>query len=232
MTFIKGRQIIDATRIPSECVDTRVKGDDPGIMCKLDIEKAYDHVNWGFRILKQMGFGEKWLKWIDYCIKTVRFSILVNREPAGFFPSERGLRQGDPLSPFLFIVAMEGYNSMMRVVIQNNWLKGFKVSNSSGREMQICYLLYADDTIIFCDAKAEQVALIRMTLVVFEAVSGLSVNWRKNNIFPIKEVPQLQSLARISGCKVEQFPTTYLGMPLGHKHKELEIWDGIIEKTE
>jgi len=59
MAFIKGRQIIDATLIASECVDTRVKGDDPGIMCKLDIEKAYDHVNWGFliMILKQMGFG-------------------------------------------------------------------------------------------------------------------------------------------------------------------------------
>ena len=99
---------------------------------QLDIEKAYDHVNWGFlkMILKQMGFGDKWLKWIDYCIKTVRFSILVNGEPVGFFPSERGLRQGDSLSPFLFILAMEGYNSMMRVATQNNWLKGFKVRNS------------------------------------------------------------------------------------------------------
>ena len=111
---------------------------------------------------------------------------------------------------------MEGYNSMTRVATQNNWLKGFKVRNSSGREMQICHLLYADDTIIFCEAKAEQVAIIRMTLVVFEAVSHFSVNWRKSSIFPIKEVPQLQSLARILGCKVEHLPTTYLGMPFGH----------------
>ena len=133
---------------------------------QLDIEKAYDHVNWGFlkMILKQMGFGDKWLKWIDYCIKTVRFSILVNGETVGFFLSERGLRQGDSLSPFLFILAMEGYNSMTRVATQNNWLKGFKVRNCSGREMQICHLLYADDTIIFCESMAEQVAFIRMTL--------------------------------------------------------------------
>ena len=121
---------------------------------------------------------------------------------------------------------------MMRVATQNNWLKGFKVRNCSGREMQICHLLYADDTIILCEAKAEQVVFIRMTLVVFEAVSCLSVSWRKSSIFPIKEVTQLQILARILECKVEHLPTTYLGMPLRHNHKELEIQDGIIEKTE
>lgn len=67
--------------------------------------------------------------------------------------------------------------------------------------MQICHLIYADDTITSSEAKAEQVAFIRVTLVVFEAVSGLSINWRKSSIFPIKEVPQLQSLARILGVK-------------------------------
>lgn len=69
-----------------------------------------------------MGFGEKWLKSIDYCIQIVRLSILINGEPACFLPSERGLKQGDPLSPFLFILAMEGYSSMMRVAIQNSWM--------------------------------------------------------------------------------------------------------------
>lgn len=87
MTFIKGRQIMDAAFIANECVDTRLRGEVPGIMCKLDIEKAYDHVNWDFllNILRQMGFGERWLKWIDFCIKIVRFSTLVNGELVGFF---------------------------------------------------------------------------------------------------------------------------------------------------
>lgn len=162
MAFIKGRQIMDAALIASECVDTRIRGVDPGVMCKLDIEKAYDHVNWEFliNILRQMGFGERWLKWIEVCIKTVRFSILRNGEPAGFFPSERGLRQGDPLSPFLFILVMEGLDSMMRVAIQNSWLQGFKIGSSSGVDMQICHLLYADDTVIFCEAKEEQIRIV------------------------------------------------------------------------
>ena len=77
MAFIKGRHIMDAALIASECVDIRLTGVDSGVMCKLDIEKAYDHVNWEFllNMLKQMGFGERWLRWIEVCIKSVRFSI-------------------------------------------------------------------------------------------------------------------------------------------------------------
>ena len=70
-------------------------------MCKLDIEKAYDHVCWKFllAVLKKMGFGERWIKWIEWCISTVRYSVLINGSPSGFFQSSRGLRQGDPPIP-------------------------------------------------------------------------------------------------------------------------------------
>ena len=129
MAFIKGRQIMDVALLASEFIDARRKNGIPGIMCKLDIQKAYDHVNWDYllNILRQMGFGDKWVKWMEVCIKTVRFSVLVNGEPIGFFASERGLRQGDPLSPFLFILAMEGFDSMMRTAIQKRWISGFQM---------------------------------------------------------------------------------------------------------
>lgn len=146
-------------------VDSRLRGEALGIMCKLDIEKAYDHVNWKFllKVLAEMRFGERWMRWVGFCIKTVRFSILINGEPARFFPLEKGLRQGDPLSPFLFILTMEGYNNMMRIAVQNRWIKGFIIGRLSGEEMQVCPLAY-----------------IRLIRVVFEAVSGLAVNWRKS----------------------------------------------------
>ena len=76
-----------------------------------------------------MGFGSKWLKWIEVCIKTVRFSILVNGVLVSLFASERGLRQGDPLSPFLFILAMEGFDSMVRIATQSRWIKGFQIGD-------------------------------------------------------------------------------------------------------
>ncbi|WMV10716.1 hypothetical protein MTR67_004101 [Solanum verrucosum] len=94
------------------------------------------------------------------------------------------------------------------------------------------FMMFRYDTVIFCDAKAEQVCFIRIILVIFEAVSGLSVNWRKSSMFQVKEVANVQCLANILSCKIENLPTTYLGMPLGNNHKELEIWDGIVEKTE
>ncbi|WMV54059.1 hypothetical protein MTR67_047444 [Solanum verrucosum] len=116
---------------------------------------------------------------------------------------------------------------MMRIAIHNNWLKGFRIGEGS---LEICHLLYADDTIIFCEATVEQVTYVRVILVVFEVVSGLKVNWRKSNIFPIKEVTNVQSMASVLGCEVGMLPTVYLGMPLGRKYKEVEIWDNIIER--
>ena len=79
------------------------------MICKFDIEKAFDSINWQFLMMtmRRMGFGPKWTSWIWQCITTARFSILVNGVPPGFFPSSKGLRQGDLLSPYLFILGME-----------------------------------------------------------------------------------------------------------------------------
>ncbi|WMV31952.1 hypothetical protein MTR67_025337 [Solanum verrucosum] len=218
----------------NECVDSRTRSNAPGILCKLDIQKAYDHLNWQFlwETLDKRGFGGRWLRWMKFCIQTVKYSVLINGSPTGFFSAQRGLRQGDPLSPFLFIIAMEGLSDMLKTARENLWLKGFKISNRVGCELEITHLQYADDTLIFCDANKEQLRMLRVIFILFEAVSGLHINWNKSFLFPVNVVPDLSSLARTLGGRIGDLPTTYLGMPLGANSRSLGIWNGVIEKCE
>lgn len=87
------------------------------------------------------------------CISTVRFSILVNGEPAGFFSSSRGLRQGDPLSPFLFLVVMEALSRLLDRAVMGGFIQGFRVGRGAEEKLMVSNLLFADDSLVFCEAK-------------------------------------------------------------------------------
>uniref|UniRef100_A0A2N9IH31 Reverse transcriptase domain-containing protein n=1 Tax=Fagus sylvatica TaxID=28930 RepID=A0A2N9IH31_FAGSY len=131
--FIQGRQITDWVLVANECLDSRLKGAHPGVICKLDVEKAYDHVNWKFLLylLERCGFPLKWRRWISYCISTVRFSILINGSPEGFFGSSRGIRQGDSLSPLLFVLVMEALTHIFNLRLLFTWfesISGLKIN--------------------------------------------------------------------------------------------------------
>ena len=84
--FVHSCQILDASLIANECIDYYLKSNQAGVLCKLDIEKAFDHVSWEFllTILKKMGFPDKWMKWISFCISTVKYSVLINGGSFGF----------------------------------------------------------------------------------------------------------------------------------------------------
>ena len=226
-SFVGGRQILDLVLIANECVDSRVKNKIPGVICKLDIKKAYDHVNWEalLDLLKRMGFGVRWCRWIHTCISTVQFSVLFNGSPTDFFGSSRGLRQGDPLSPMLFLVMMEVFSKMMKRAEGAGLLRGFRVAGRQGGGVGVSHLLFADDTILFCDANEEQILHIRMLLLCFQAMTGLKVNALKSEMVPIEEVPNVFVLAESLGCRVGSLPMTYLGMPLGASHKSPTIWN-------
>jgi len=233
-SFVGGKQILDSIFITNECVDSQVKGKISGVICKLDIEKACDHVNWEtlLDLLKRMGYREKWCKWIRTCISTIQFSILVNRSPPNFFGSTMGLRQGDPLSPMLFLVMIEVFSRMLKRVEGASLLRGFRADGRRGGGECVSHLLFADDTILFCDADVEQILHVWMLLLCFQAMTGLKVNILKSEMVPIGEINNVHALAEILGCRIGTLPMTYLGMLLGDTHKFPTIWNPMLEKTE
>jgi hypothetical protein len=232
--FVGGRQILDSVLIANESLDSRLKASTPGVLCKLDIEKAYDHVNWNFLLymLRRCGFSDKWRQWIFACVFTARFSILVNGTSHGFFPSSRGLRQGDPLSPLLFIIIMEALSRMLERAVERGLLSGFMVGKSNGIELMISQLLFADDTLIFCGADLTQLRHLRGVFIWFQAISGLKINLSKSELVPVGQVPNVNELAGVLGCKVSALPLNYLGLPLGASFKQKSVWNGVVEKME
>ena len=229
---MKGRQILDFVLIASECLDSRLKAGVLGVLCKLEIEKAYDHVNWEFLmfLLQQCGFSEKWRRWIKCCISTVKFSILINGCPSDFFGSSRGLRQGNPLSPFLFDIFMEALSRMLVSSTAAGQFSGFTVGNEAGSLMSVSHLLFVDDTLVFCDNT--HITALRGILFRFEEMSGLRINLGKSELVPVGDVPNFQELVEILGCRESALLLKYLGLPLGASFKDKSIWNPILEKME
>ena len=230
--FVKGRQILDAVLIADEIVDSTMRRKESGLVCKLDIKKAYDSINWDFlfQVMGRMGFGCRCLSWIKWCISTVSFLVLINGFPAGFFPSSRGLRQGNPLSPYLFVIGMEALSCLINHAVDGNYLVGSRIAVGRGENLSISHLLYADDTILFCKVDSDQLKFMSWILMWFEAMSGLKINLNKSEIIPIGDVTNAVELASELGCKIGSFPSSYLGLPLGAKHKNLGVWDSIEER--
>jgi hypothetical protein len=155
------------------------------------------------------------MEWIKFCVSTVKIFILVNGVPSGFFQSSRGIRQGDLLSPLLFVVVIEALSRMLNASMLQGLLSGFSVGFMGNETLVVNHLLFAGDTLIFCGAQAELVRNLRCTFLCFEAVSGLRINLGKSELVPIGEVEDVESLAHILGCRIGSLPMTYLGMSLG-----------------
>ena len=151
--FVQGRQILNAVPIANEIADEKRQSGEEGLVFKLDFEKAYNHVNWYFldHVLEKKEFSPKWRTWMRGCLSSVSYAILVNRNAKGWVKVSRGLRQGDPLSPFLFIIVAYVLSRMLLRAEERSMLEGFKVGRNRTR---VSHLQFADDTIFFSNSYA------------------------------------------------------------------------------
>ncbi|KAJ9681941.1 hypothetical protein PVL29_018030 [Vitis rotundifolia] len=183
------------------------------------------------KVMQKMGFDPKWLSWMWNCISTAKFSILVNGVPAGFFSSSKGLRQGDPLSPYLFVLGMEVLSVLIGRAVEGGFISGCNIRRGRVRAVHSSHLLFADDTIVFCRAKKEHLTHLSWIFFWFGAASGLKINLAKNEIIPIGEVEEVDEMVVELGCRVGQLLAVYLGLPLGALNKAASMWDGVEEKV-
>ncbi|KAL9683236.1 hypothetical protein QQ045_015055 [Rhodiola kirilowii] len=175
-----------------------------------------------------MGFGAKWMKWVSECYSTARLSVLINGSPAEEFPMERGLRQGDLLSPSLFLIAAEGLTRIINKAVQEGLLSGLEWSKNG---VCLTHLQFADDTILFYKADLQEVQNLKAILESFAICSGLTINYGKSMCLGVGiDAEQLQTFANELGCPMGSVPLSYLGMQVGCNPGRLTTWKPILQK--
>ena len=220
--FISGRLIhenfkavqLTASILHRKCI--------PSALFKVDIAKAFDSVNWSFllAILRHMGFPRRWINWISLLLSTTSTKIILNGQPGKRIIHMRGLRQGDPLSPLLFVLAMEPLNALFRLAISKQVFSSMGTANIPER-----IFLYADDVILFSSPAEQDLVVVGTILSMFAAASGLHINPNKCAITPIQcSLLETASLMKFLPGGLQAFPIRYLGIPLSiYKSRKCDL---------
>ncbi|KAJ9545225.1 hypothetical protein OSB04_024932 [Centaurea solstitialis] len=171
---------------------------------------------------------EKWRDWVMGCICTAKASILINGSPSKEFHLGKGARQGDPLAPFLFILAAEGLSVVMREAHRANLFNGVKLDNL---DEELSVFQFADDAIFIGDWSLINAKNLIRILKCFEAASGLKINMEKSRLSGVSVTSNdVSRMARWLGCKEESVPFRYLGLPVGGNMKLVANWQSLIDK--
>ncbi|KAL7587442.1 hypothetical protein Lser_V15G40495 [Lactuca serriola] len=228
--YIQNRFILDGPLIINELLSWAKQQKKKIFLFKIDFEKAFDSINWGYldSVMDQMNFGRKWTRWITCCLSSSKASVLVNGAPTTEFPISKRVRQGDPLSRFLFILAMEGLNIAIRSACEKALFHGVKLPRDGP---SVSHLFYADDAIFFEEWNIYSIKNLSRILKSFHISSGLKVNFFKSRIFGVGvSKTELSKTAQVLDCLQGDFPFTYLGVPVGADMALKKNWKPILDK--
>ncbi|WVZ92388.1 hypothetical protein U9M48_038459 [Paspalum notatum var. saurae] len=225
--FLKGRSISENFVYATELVQHCHKSKAPTLVLKLDFAKAFDTVQWGSlqEILRARGFSSKWLTWTQDLLSSSLTAVLVNGTPGPWFGCKKGLRQGDPMSPYLFLLVAD----VLQVLIKNDTA----IRHPVNPQLPCSVLQYADDTLIVMRGDTLGVAQLKGLLDQFSLATGLKINYSKSVAIPMHmEQSVAEQCLQILACKQEGFPQSYLGLPLSNSKLRLNAFAPYIAKAD
>ncbi|KAL8124435.1 hypothetical protein AgCh_012179 [Apium graveolens] len=209
--FIPGRQIQDSIVVAHECfhhITHKKKGSVAEMAIKLDLNKAFDRVEWDFllAIMNKMGFDSRWQNWIFQCISTTSLDFFINDEEFCSLKPQKGVRQGDSISPYLFLLIVDVLSRSLLNAIQDGSLSGIKMARQCP---EVSHILFADDSLIFLHAN-------ELVAVIF---SPNTSNDLKGKILEVLKIPESSEKGK------------YLGVPAVLVKNKLEMFNYIKERA-
>nr|GEX92775.1 RNA-directed DNA polymerase, eukaryota [Tanacetum cinerariifolium] len=226
--FLPNRQILDGPFTTNEILARCKHKNQQAMFFKVNFAKAYDSIQWDYLddVLNAFGFGSRWRSWIQGSLNSGKASVLVNGSPTSKF-QYRGLKQGDPLAPFLFILIMESLYLSFNRAVEAGIFTGLQIDDA----LTISHLFYADNVIFIGKWSKEKLKGILNILNCFSLLSGMTINLKKSHILGLGIRGSTVSEAAASlGCLVMKTPFNYLGIMVGGNMSLVKSWDETVHK--
>ena len=233
--FLSQRLITDNILVAFELMhylEHKKSGENGYMAVKLDMSKAYDRVEWVFieKVMRRLGFNEKWIGWVMKCITSVSYSVIINGEAYGNISPSRGLRQGDPLSPYLFILCTEAFSALLDDASNRKKINGISICRGCP---SVTHLLFADDSLLFWKVDRGEVCLLTKILDLYEATSGQKINSEKSSVTfsHNTSLKTRNDVLSILGPMQDSRRWKYLGLPSVIGKSKNQVFAEIKEKT-
>ncbi|GKV09037.1 hypothetical protein SLEP1_g20594 [Rubroshorea leprosula] len=234
-SFLPGRSTADNILLTQEAVHSmcRSRGKKGALAFKIDLHKAFDSVDWDFLhlVLEDFNLPTPLIRLIMFSVSSLQLSVLWNGEELPPFQPQRGLRQGDPLSPYLFIMVMEKLSHKIQSRVQSPIWRPFKISRGG---LELSHLFFADDLMLFCTATQNQVEVVMDCIREFSMESGLDINLAKSKLYVSQNIQRhiATSLSNACGIPLTSDMGMYLGVRILHGRQTKDTYKHLLEKIQ